>query len=142
MTDDDIYWDPFFLALSTADLSKILSIGKPAVLARLKGGIIPGHLIAGSWVVFKAEVRAWLESTSNQIPAGPPAEVDILAGYSDELGYRDLMVLFGKSKQTIYTWLHAGEIPAFHVGNRWIIRKSQLRQKLDATSNQNLVERP
>ncbi|WP_416173127.1 helix-turn-helix domain-containing protein [Cryobacterium sp. 10C3] len=40
----------------------------------------------------------------------------------------------GITEQTIYTWLHNGEIPAFHVANRWIIRKSQLRQKLRDTS--------
>jgi excisionase family DNA binding protein len=140
MMDDDSYWDPFPDTLTTADVAKILSVGKPAVLVRLKTGVIPGHLVVGSWVIFKAEVRAWLESTSNQIPAGPPAPVDVLAGYADEMSYRDLMVLFGKSKQTIYTWLHDGEIPAFHVGTRWIIRKSQLRQKLIETSNQKAGE--
>ena len=140
MTDDDNYWDAFPDTLSTADLAKILSVGQPAVLTRLKSGVIPGHLIVGSWVIFKAEVRAWLDSTSNQVPAGPPAVVDVLAGYADEMSYRDLMVLMGKTKQTIYTWLHNGEIPAFHAGNRWIIRKSQLRQKLRETSNQNVRE--
>jgi excisionase family DNA binding protein len=136
MMDDDSYWEAFPDTLSTADVAKILSVGKPAVLVRLKSGMIPGHLVVGSWVVFKAEVRAWLESTSNQIPPAPPEPVDVLAGYADEMSYRDLMELFGKSKQTIYTWLHDGEIPAFHVGTRWIIRKSQLRQKLEETSNQ------
>jgi excisionase family DNA binding protein len=139
--DDDAYWEAFPDTLSTADLAKILSLGTPAVLVRLKTGVVPGHLIVGSWVIFKAEVRAWLESTSNQIPPGPPAAVDVLARYGDEMGYRDLMELFGKTKQTIYSWLHDGEIPAFHAGNRWIIRKSQLRQKLDDTSNQNQPQR-
>ena len=140
MMDDDAYWDPFPDTLSTGDLAKILSVGKPAVLTRLKTGAIPGHLIVGSWIIFKAEIRAWIESTSNQAPLRPPAPVDVLAGYDDEMSYRDLMVLFGKTKQTVYTWLHNGEIPAFHVGTRWIIRKSQLRQKLHDTSNQNIRE--
>ena len=136
MPDDDRYWEPFPDTLSTTDVAKILSLGKPAVLLRLKSGLIPGHLIVGSWIIFKAEVRAWLESTSNQIPPGPPEPVDVLERYADEMSYSDLMELFGKSKATVYGWLHDGEIPAFHVGTRWIIRKSQLRQKLANTSNQ------
>ena len=140
MMDDDAYWEAFPETLSTTHLAKILSVGKPAVLARLKNGVIPGHLVVGSWVIFKVEIRAWLESTSNQPPTEPPAPVDVLAGYDDEMSYRDLMLLTGKTKQTIYTWLHNGEIPAFHVGNRWIIRKSQLRQKLRETSNQESQE--
>jgi len=140
MMDDDHYWDLFPDTLTAADLSKILSVGRPAVLARLKSGIIPGHLIVGSWVIFKAEVRAWLDSNSNQAPAGPPADVDVLAGYADELNYRDLMAIMGKTKRTIYSWLADGEIPGFHVGNRWIIHKTQLREKLRQTSNQQVSE--
>ncbi|ANP74860.1 DNA-binding protein (plasmid) [Cryobacterium arcticum] len=134
--DDGAYWDAFPTTLTTGDVAKILSVGKPAVLTRLKSGVIPGHLIVGSWIIFKAEVRAWLESTSNQAPPGPPEPVDVLADYAEEMSYRDLMELFGKTKQTIYTWLHSGEIPAFHAGNRWIIHKPQLRRKLAETSNQ------
>lgn len=140
MMDDDSYWDAYPDTLSPADLSRILSVGRPAVLSRLKAGIIPGHLIVGSWVVFKAEVRAWLDSTSNQAPPGPPATVDVLASYGDELNYRDLMVIMGKTKRTIYSWLNSGAIPAFHAGNRWIIHKPQLQQKLRETSNQHVGE--
>lgn len=71
---------------------------------------------------------------------GPPADVDVLAGYADELNYRDLMVIMGKTKRTIYSWLNDGEIPAFHVGNRWIIHKAQLLEKLRQTSNQSIAE--
>lgn len=137
MKDDDTYWEHFPETLTAADLSKILSIGRPAVLTRLKSGMIPGHLIVGSWVIFKAEVRVWLDSTSNQAPTGPPVEVDVLANYENEMSYRDLMVIMGKTKRTIYSWLNSGEIPAFHAGTRWIIHKTQLREKLESTSNQN-----
>jgi excisionase family DNA binding protein len=134
--DDDAYWKPFPDTLSISHVAKILIIREAAVLIRLKNGVIPGHLIVGSWIIFKAEVRAWLESTSNQLPAGPPTPVDVLADYADEMTYGDLVTLFGKTRKTIYSWLNDGAIPAYHVGNRWIIRKSQLRQKLLDTSNQ------
>ncbi|MBC7594933.1 MAG: helix-turn-helix domain-containing protein [Kineosporiaceae bacterium] len=136
MTDDDSYWAEFPDTLTTADTAKILRVGKATVLVRLKTGAIPGHLVVGSWVIFKAEIRAWLDTTSNQTPTTPAVPVDVLAGYEDEMSYRDLMVLLGKSKQTIYSWLHNGDIPAFHIGTRWIIRKDHLRHTLIETSNQ------
>lgn len=136
MTDDDTYWAEFPDTLTTTDTAKILRVGKSTVLVRLKTGAIPGHLVVGSWVIFKAEIRAWLDTTSNQRPTTPAVPVDVLAGYEEEMSYRDMMVLFGKSKQTIYSWLHNGDIPAFHVGTRWIIRKDHLRQTLIETSNQ------
>jgi hypothetical protein len=133
---DDEYWDTYPETLTTSDVAKILHVGKPAVFARLHSGIIPAHQVVGSWIVFKVEVRAWLDSTSNQVPVGPAVVVDVLAAYGDELNYRDLMVLFDKTKPTIYRWLQTGEIPAYHVENRWIVHKTQLRQRLQETSNQ------
>jgi predicted DNA-binding transcriptional regulator AlpA len=135
VTDDD-YWAAFPDLLTSTDLARILRVGRTAVLARLKRGTIPGHQISGSWIIFKAEIRAWLASTSNQAPATPPAPVDVLASYPEEMTYRDLMVLFGKSKPTIYGWLRTGVIPASHAANRWIIFKAQLRPLLEKTSNQ------
>ena len=136
MTDDDAYWASYPDTLTPADVAKILSVGRPAVHTRLKTGVIPGHLIGGSWIIFKAEIRSWLTSTSNQTPPGPPEPVDVLQGYPDEMSYRDLMTLTGKAERTIYAWLSNGEIPAFHAGNRWIIHKAQLKRKLSDTSNQ------
>jgi hypothetical protein len=52
------------------------------------------------------------------------------------LSYRDLMVLFGKTKQTIYAWLHNGDIVGSDIGGRWVVLKAQLRQQLRLSSNQ------
>lgn len=138
MIDDDHYWDPYPHTLTVAEVQTILRVSRPTAFSRLKSGVIPAHYLVGSWIVFKAELRAWLESTSNQTQHDHAAEVDVLAGYPDELTYQDLMVLFRKSKETIYRWLHTGEIPAYHVTGRWIIRKSHVRQKLEETSNQRV----
>lgn len=137
MTDDDDYWAALPNTLTPTQLAKILSIGKPAVLSRLRSGVIPGYQIRASWIIFKSEIRAWLASTSNRPPAESPKPVDVLADYGDELTYRDLMALFGKTKQTIYIWIHEGEIPAFNLGNRYVIHKAQLRERLSEISNQN-----
>ena len=141
MTDEE-YWATFPETLTTADLAKILRVGKAAVRSRLRNNIIPAHLISGSWIIFKQEIRAWLASTSNQPPAEPLAAADVLAPYGEELTYRDLMKLFGKTKQTIYIWLSEGHVPASHTAGHWLIFKSQIEQLLAETSNQNVAEEP
>lgn len=138
MTDDDAYWAALPDTLTPTQLAKILNVGKPAVLSRLRSGVIPGYQIRASWIIFKSEIRAWLASTSNRAPVEQPKPVDVLADYGDEMTYQDLMALFGKTKQTIYIWIHEDEIPAFHVGNRWVLHKSQLRQRLREISNQRV----
>ena len=139
MTDED-YWATFPETLTTTDLAKILRVGKAAVRSRLRGNIIPAHLISGSRIIFKQEIRAWLASTSNQPPIEPLPAVDVLAPYGEEMTHRDLMKLFGKTKQTIYIWLSGGHVPASHVGGRWLIFKSQIEQLLAETSNQNVED--
>ena len=136
MAEDDSYWATYPDTLSVAEVAKILRVKKPSVFLRLKNGIIPAHQISGSWIIFKPELRAWLDSTSNQAVSAVPAPVDVLESYPDELSYRDLMVLFGKSKQTIYAWLNEGEIAGFHTSGRWVIHKGPLREKLQTSSNQ------
>ncbi len=134
MTDE--YWTRLPECLAVADIARILRIGPPAVLARLRRGTIPGYRIASSWIVFSAEFRPWLEATSNRGGSVERrAAADALAGYPDELNYRDLMQLFGKTKQTVYVWLRNGEIPAYHVGGRWVVHKPKLRARLTEVSN-------
>ena len=118
--------------------SALTTFPRKAVRARLRRGTIPGHRIGDTWIIFKPEIRAWLASTSNQHRAGDvAADVDVLADYPDVLSYRDLMRLFGvKYKGTIYIWLEQGHIPGSFVEGRWIVHKWQLRERLDATSNQ------
>lgn len=132
------YWAQFPDTLTTTDVAKIIRTGVQAVRARLRRGTIPGHRIGDTWIIFKPEIRTWLASTSNQHrPGDAGAAADVLADYPDELNYRDLMRLFGvKYKGTIYIWLEQGHIPGSFVEGRWIVHKWQLRERLDATSNQ------
>jgi excisionase family DNA binding protein len=136
MAEDDSYWATYPDTLTVAEVAKILRVKKPSVFLRLKNGTIPAHQISGSWIIFKAEVRAWLDSTSNQAATPEPAPVDVLESYPDELSYRDLMVLFGKTKQTIYAWLHNGEIVGSNIGGSWVVLKAQLQQQLRLSTNQ------
>ena len=136
MAEDDSYWATFPDTLTVEDVAKIIRVKKRSVFLRLQNGTIPAHQISGSWIIFKAEVRAWLASTSNQATPEAPEVVDVLESYPDELNYRDLMVLFGKTKQTIYAWLHNGDIVGSNIGGGWVILKAQLRQQLRLSSNQ------
>lgn len=139
--NDEEYWSTFPELLTSTDLAKILRVGKVAVRARLRSNIIPAHLISGSWIIFKQEIRAWLAQTSNRPPVEPVATVDVLASYGEEMTYRDLMELFGKTKQTIYIWLNEGHIPASNTAGHWLIFKSQIEHLLAETSNQSVEER-
>lgn len=133
MTEED-YWSQFPDTLTTADVAAIIRAGVPAVRARLRDGTIPGYRIGESWVVFKPEIRAWLAAGSNRPRENVP--VDVLAGFPEVLNYRDLMRLFHvKYKGTIYIWLERGHIPGSFVGNRWVVHKWQLRERLDESGN-------
>lgn len=131
---DDEYWATFPAALTTADVARILRISENTALRRLRDGKLPGYQLTKSWIVFRDELRAMLDAASNR-RAEPPASVDALAGYPEELGYRDLMDLLGKTKPTIYAWLDAGTLPAYRVEGRWIVYRHELRKTLDAVRN-------
>jgi excisionase family DNA binding protein len=135
MAQDD-YWDSLPVTLKSKDLERLLQIGQTTVSLWLTRGTIPGHQIAHSWIVFRSEVRAWLESTSTvPVPEHEPYP-DPLDDYGDWLNYQDLMVLLGKSRPAIFGWLNNGTIPAMRPGNRWRVEKATLRRLLEETSNQ------
>jgi excisionase family DNA binding protein len=135
MADDD-YWDTLPVTLKSKDLERLLQIGQTTVSLWLNRGTIPGHQIAHSWIIFRNEVRQWLESTSTvPIPEHEPYPHP-LDEYGDTLTYRDLMVLLGKSRPAIFGWLNNGTIPAVRPGGKWLVEKRTLRRLLEETSNQ------
>lgn len=135
MAEDD-YWDTLPVTLKSKDLERLLQIGQTTVSLWLNRGTIPGHQIAHSWIVFRSEVRQWLESTSTvPLPEHDP-EPHPLDAYGDFLNYRDLMVLLGKSRPAIFGWLNNGTIPAVRPGGKWRVEKRALRRLLDENSNQ------
>jgi predicted DNA-binding transcriptional regulator AlpA len=135
MAEDD-YWDTLPVTLKSKDLERLLQIGQTTVSLWLNRGTIPGHQIAHSWIVFRNEVRQWLESTSTiPVPEHEPYPHPLDA-YDEFLNYRDLMALLGKSRPAIFGWLNDGTIPAVRPGGRWRVEKGALRRLFDETSNQ------
>ncbi|MCD5348430.1 helix-turn-helix domain-containing protein [Agromyces sp. S2-1-8] len=139
---DDDYWARFPEALTTADVARILRVGEKTALRRLSDGTVPGYRLSDrSWVIFRDELRSMLEAVSNW-GNGTPVDVDVLADYPDELGYRELMRLLGKSKPTIYAWLDDATIPGHQVNGLWVVYRHELRAALDAKRNKPRAERP
>lgn len=131
---DDSYWKRLPPSLSPAAAAAVLRLGVPAVQRRLKLGQLPGHRIGGSWIIFTAHLREWLEASSNQV-RDQRVPTDVLAPYPETLTYRHLMSLFGKSKVTIYIWLNDGTVPAHQIGESWLIYRSEIAALLDRTKN-------
>ena len=131
-------WDSFPTTLTPDHVAQMLSLTKETVVAQLKAGTIPASFMGGSWIIFKAEILALVESRSGQQATSEP--VDVLAGYANEMTYRDLIKLFGKTKLTIYRWLQTGVIPAFHIGDHWVIHTHQVRRAIHQASNQRVLE--
>lgn len=137
---DDEYWSALPIALTTADVARVLRISENTALRRLTGDspVVPGYrLTPSSWIVFRDEMRAWMGTVSNQRHDGDAEgePVDVLAGYPDELGYQDLMELLGKTKPTVYAWLRSGVIPGYNPEGRWVVHRHELRAHLDAVRN-------
>ena len=48
--------------------------------------------------------------------------------------------LFGMSTQGVYKWVRTGVIPAYKIGDKWVILRDELRDTLATGSN--LAQRP
>lgn len=42
----------------------------------------------------------------------------------------DMAKFFGVSKKTIYEWCKAGNLPAFKIGQEWMVRQSDLQKMI------------
>lgn len=130
---DDEYWAGLPHALSVRQVSATLRVSDDSIWRRLKAQKLPAYRIAGSWIIFRDELRQWIECNSNQRDHTEPVEpVDVLQQFGDELTFEDLMRIFGKTKQTVYRWLNDGVIPAYSNGGRWTIYTGDLREALAA----------
>lgn len=132
---DDEYWAKFPEPLTLRAIATIVRVSETTVLRRLQDGTIPGHFIGGSWIVFKGEFRTWLAGTRNE-PLPALENTDPLADYDEELGMSELMELFDKTKQTIRAWLGNKTLPGYKVAGQWTAYKSELRETLAKTLNQ------
>jgi excisionase family DNA binding protein len=44
----------------------------------------------------------------------------------------EMATFFGVTKKTIYAWCQAGQLPAFKIGQEWMVRQSDLQKMISA----------
>ncbi|CAN5569678.1 hypothetical protein BH10ACT7_BH10ACT7_12030 [soil metagenome] len=134
---DEAYWAQFGAHLSADDLGRVLRRSRLAAYRWLREGIVPGHQISGTWVVFKESVVGYLEDpeSSHVLPT------TFLASFPEELSVEDVAKMLGLSTKTIYKFLAAGDLPGRRVGGFWVLYKSEIKQRLEQTYNGNPLDR-
>jgi excisionase family DNA binding protein len=44
----------------------------------------------------------------------------------------EIAKFFGVTKKTVYAWCKAGQLPAFKIGQEWMVRQSDLQKMITA----------
>ncbi|WP_435740142.1 helix-turn-helix domain-containing protein [Clavibacter nebraskensis] len=134
MTDSNVS-SALPVTMRSRDLQHFLGIRQTTVSLWLRRGVIPGYLVYHSWIAFRPEVRAWVESTANRsIPPCAP-EPDPLDAYGDVLSVDDVTELLRVSGQTVTGWLRADFLRGEMDRGRWQVEKSAIRALLLEGSN-------
>lgn len=136
---DDAYWAQYGPTLTIQELSQITRRSTVTVWRWLLEGKLPGHGIAGGWIVYTEVLQRELEKSLDPADAsdarstGAELPVEFLSTFSEELTVADVARLLGKKKETIYRWLGANELPAHRLGRAWILNKTEFVQLLEQT---------
>ncbi len=59
---------------------------------------------------------------------------ELFSKYPIHLSVSDLAEILGVAQKTAYEYLHAGEVPAYRVGTRWLILRDEVREFLERSS--------
>ena len=134
MTDPHV-WNALPITMRSRDLQLLLGIRPTTVTSWLRQGAIPGYLVHHSWIAFRPEVRAWMESTANwPIPARAP-DPDPLDAYGDVLDVGDVSELLRVSRQCVTGWLRAGFLGGQIDRGRWQVEKTAVQALLLECTN-------
>lgn len=69
---------------------------------------------------------------------GPVSDLDALfSPYPEKLSPEEVAEILGITIKTTYKYLKEGTIPAYRLGNNWIILREDLKTKLREGSNQH-----
>lgn len=60
----------------------------------------------------------------------------MFAGLPSRLSVEETADVLGLDRQTTYKWLQEGRIPAYKVGRSWVILRDEVKDVLEAGSNQ------
>lgn len=121
--------------LGAAGVAKLLGMSVQTVNTWAKTDRMPAYQVGRSWIVFRAEIQAWLESTStdphrDRSPVGDP-----LASLPPLLSPAETAALLWVSAPTLNKMLDSGELPYFNLGARKRIETAALRSFLEGVRN-------
>lgn len=58
-------------------------------------------------------------------------EIDAFSPYGEHLSVQKTAIALGVSQKRVYDLLHAGEIPSYRIGSRWLILRDEVRAYLE-----------
>lgn len=59
----------------------------------------------------------------------------LFAGYPPILSAKDVAEVLGLNSKTVYEYLQSGELPAYHIGSKWVIVRDEVVEYISSTSN-------
>ncbi|GEB45717.1 hypothetical protein MTE01_16620 [Microbacterium testaceum] len=59
----------------------------------------------------------------------------LFAEYPPILSARDLADVLGLNSKTVYEYLQSGELPAYHIGSKWVIVRDEVVEHIARSSN-------
>ncbi len=59
----------------------------------------------------------------------------LFAGYPPILSAKDLAEVLGLNSKTVYEYLQTGELPAYHIGSKWVIVRDEIVEHISSTAN-------
>jgi excisionase family DNA binding protein len=59
----------------------------------------------------------------------------LFAGYPPILSAKDVAEVLGLNSKTVYEYLQSGEIPAYHIGSKWVIVRDEIVEYISSTAN-------
>jgi len=59
----------------------------------------------------------------------------LFAGYPPVLSAKDVAEVLGLNSKTVYEYLQSGELPAYHIGSKWVIVRDEVVEHISSTAN-------
>ncbi len=61
---------------------------------------------------------------------------NLFEGYSPILSVKDLSEILGLNTKTVYEYLQSGNLPAYHIGTKWVIVRDEVIAFMRDAANQ------
>lgn len=123
------------LTLDASGVATMLGMSKATVMAWAKANRVPAYRVGRSWIWLRAELVAWVESTSTAPRPDTGASVDPLAGLPPLLTTNDVAQLLLVSPATVAGFMSTGALASLDLGTTARIPRAALREFLSTARN-------